>query len=325
MEKTATVPAASEGRSSRRAAWSRRASLVRQNRWIYWMMLPGLLFFLVFRYIPMYGIVIAFKEINPFGGPKEIFWGGQWVGLQYLRQLFSGHYFLPVLRNTVSISLKNLVFGFPSPILFALLLNEARAVAFKRTVQTISYMPHFLSWIVIYSFVNAFLNPTNGLVNLILKRAGRETVNFLSEPSLFQGIIVGTTVWHSVGWGAILYLAAMASIDPNLYEAARIDGASRIQEIRHITLPGIAGVILIVFILRIGNILDVGFEQILAFYSPPVYATGDIIDTYVYREGLINLNYSYAAAAGVFKSVTALILVGLANLLAKRWGHTGIW
>jgi len=325
MSTAPAIPATAQRRAERGAKRRRRLALLRQHRWIYFLMLPALLFFVLFRYAPMYGVIIAFKDFNPFGGPQEIFFGGTFAGFKYFQRLFSGYYFLPVLRNTISISLQQLVLGFPAPIILALLLNEVRVQGFKRTVQTISYLPHFLSWVVVYSLTYALLSPTNGLVNLLIKSGGGQPIHFLAEPGMFQAIIVATTIWHATGWGSILYLAAMSNIDPNLYEAARIDGASKLQEVWNITIPGILPVIIIIFILRMGRILDVGFDHILAFYSPAVYSTGDIIDTYVYREGLINFNYSYAAAAGMFKSVIALALVVGANRLSKRWGEAGLW
>lgn len=296
----------------------------RKYKLYYFLALPGLCYFIVFHYIPMFGILIAFKDIAPFNSVQEIL-QADWVGFKYFLQFFDSYYFWNVLSNTVVISFYKLLFGFPAPILFALLLNEIRHIGFKRIVQTISYLPHFLSMVIVSGLVMQLLSPEYGLVNWVIVQFGGESVSFLSSPQYFRTILVITDIWQSVGWGSILYLAAMAGVDPHLYEAATIDGASRWRQMWHITLPGISFVIAILLILSVGRFMDAGFEQIFLLYSAPVYRVADIIDTYVYRQGLLSMQYSFATAIGVFKNVIGMMLIFLANYLAKRLNQQGLW
>lgn len=302
----------------------RRLSVLWQYRFYYVLILPGILYFLVFDYVPMFGVMIAFKEITPFQSVGEIF-AADWIGLANFRRFLDSIYFWNVMRNTLFISLFKLLFGFPASILLALLLNELRYAAYKKIVQTISYLPHFISNVVVAGLVMMILATDGGMVNSLIAFFGGEPVYFLGEPGYFRSILVGAHVWQSVGWGSILYLAAMSGIDPGLYEAARIDGAGRYRQAWHITLPGIRPVIVILLILQIGNLLNAGFEQILLLYSPAVYSVADIIDTYVYREGLTQMNYSFASAVGLFKNIIAMVLILSANVIAKRFNQTGIW
>ena len=302
-----------------------RLKLIAKYRSIYLLMLPGLVFYLVYRYVPIYGIVIAFKKVSPFSGASDIFFGGEWVGLDHFRRFVSSYYFWNVLRNTLLLSLYRLLFAVPLTLILALLLNEARNTTFKRIVQTISYLPHFISTVVVASLVYAVLSVDRGFLNVVIRAFGGEPRFFLAEPGLFRGIVVATSMWQGVGWGSIIYLAAIASIDQQLYDAATIDGAGKLRQVSAITLPSITSIIVILLILRIGHILDGGFELVLNLYSPAVYETGDIIDTFVYREGFLNVQYSYAAAVGVFKSVIALVLVVATDRIAKRLGQPGIW
>jgi putative aldouronate transport system permease protein len=297
---------------------------LRAHMFLYFLALPGILYFLVFHYLPMFGIVIAFKDISPYNAVNDIFYG-EWVGLRQFRRFFNSYYFWNILGNTLIISGMKLLWGFPAPIILALLINEVRHTTFKRTVQTISYMPHFLSMVVVASLVTSLLSTSSGPINGLIKELGGQPINFLTQPEYFRSILVGTHVWQTVGWGTILYLAAMANIPPELYEAAAIDGANRWQQARYITLPGITFVIILLLIFAIGGLLNAGFEQILLLYSPSVYSVADIIDTYVYREGLIGQQYSYTAAVALFKSVVALLLLLSANRLAKKLGQPGIW
>ncbi|MCB0189318.1 MAG: sugar ABC transporter permease, partial [Caldilineaceae bacterium] len=238
---------------------------------------------------------------------------------------FNSYFFWDIMENTIMISLWKTLWGFPAPILLALLINEVRHTFFKRTVQTISYLPHFLSMVIVAGLVYVVLGVQGGLVNHVVRLFGGEPQNFLGNPQYFRTILVTTTVWQTVGWGSILYLAAMANLNPELYEAAMIDGANKLQQAWAITLPGISYVIVILLIFRIGDLLDAGFEQILLLYSPSVYEVADIIDTYVYRAGLLSLKYSFGTAVGLFKSLLSLILLLVANKVAHRLGHTGIW
>jgi putative aldouronate transport system permease protein len=297
---------------------------LRLNYFYYLLMLPGLIYFFIFHYVPMFGIIIAFKDISPFSGLEGIL-TQPFVGFVHFENFFKSYYFTNVMSNTLIISGLKLIFGFPAPIILALLINEVRIKWFKRTVQTISYMPHFLSMVIVAGLVMAMLTTEGGLVNAIIKALGGEPHAFLGDPRYFRWVLVGTSLWQGVGWGSILYLAAMANIDPQLYEAAMIDGANKWQQIWAVTIPGITYVIVILFIFAVGGLLNAGFEQILLLYSPSVYSVADIIDTYVYRAGLLSLQYSYATAVGLFKSILALILLLSTNWLARRLGHSGLW
>lgn len=303
---------------------TRLRAIVRKHGFLYLLAVPGILYFLVFEYIPMFGIVIAFKDISPYNAVNDIF-TGDWVGLQHLRRFFQSYYFWNILGNTLIISGLKLLFGFPAPIILALLLNEVRNNRFKRIVQTISYMPHFLSIVVVTSLITNLLSPSSGPINGLIQEFGGQPVSFLTNPSHFRSILVVADVWQHVGWGTILYLAAIANVPQEFYESAVIDGANRWQQARFITVPSISFVIVILLIFSIGSLLNAGFEQILLLYSPSVYSVADIIDTHVYREGLINLQYSYAAAVGLFKSILALLLLLAANKLAHKFGQPGIW
>lgn len=298
--------------------------LFRRNLFYYLLFLPVAAYFVIFKYVPMIGVIIAFKNVKPYMSMAEIF-TAPLVGFRHFVQFFQSYFFWDVMENTVMISLYKTFWAFPAPILLALLINEVRHTLFKRVTQTISYLPHFFSMVIVAGLVYVVFGVEGGLINHIITLTGGDPRHFLGDPRWFRTILVGTTVWQTVGWGSILYLAAMAGLNPETYEAAMIDGASKLQQVRHITLPGISHVIVILFIFRIGDLLDAGFEQILLLYSPSVYQVADIIDTYVYRIGLQDLRYSFAAAVGLFKSVLALFLLLGANKLAHRMGHTGIW
>jgi len=293
-------------------------------RFYYWLALPGLIYFLVFQYGPMAGILMAFKDFSPLEGYRGII-TGDWVGLANFERFCNSYYFWNIMGNTLAISGLKILYGFPAPIILALLLNEVRSLHFKKTVQTISYMPHFLSMVVVMGILRKLFSADTGYVNYFIKLMGGEEITFLADERYFRGILVGSTVWQTVGWGSIIYLAAITGIDPALYEAATIDGANRLQQVFHVTIPSIANVVVIMLILRMGQILNAGFEQIFLLYSPAVYSVADIIDTYVYREGLISMNYEYATAVGLFKSVVAVILVLGTNIIARRLGQEGIW
>ncbi|MBO9606081.1 MAG: sugar ABC transporter permease [Paenibacillaceae bacterium] len=269
----------------------------------------------------MFGIVIAFKNYSVYRGV----WNSEWVGLKYFRLFFASPDFWPLLRNTFLLGLYKLVFGFPAPIVFALLLNEVRRRTFKRFIQTVSYLPHFISNVVVAGMVLLFLSPTNGIVNEIIHSLGFEPVNFMNRPELFRSIYVASDIWQHLGWEAIIYLAALASIDPQLYEAAEMDGAGRWRKMWHVTLPGIAPAIFILGILNIGHVLEIGFEKVYLLYSPATYPTADIIQTYVYRLGITSASYSYASAIGIFLSVISFVFIVAANQLARKTGQTSLW
>ncbi|WP_018467745.1 ABC transporter permease [Calidithermus timidus] len=285
------------------------------------MLLPGLLYFLIFRYWPLWNAQIAFRDFQPTLGV----WGSPWVGLQHFLEFFNSYYFGQLLTNTLVISLAKIVLGIPPAILLAIALHETSRRFLARVVQTISYLPHFLSWVIVYGILLAMLSPSEGLVNSGLRALGLEPVPFLTSTTTFQPVVVLSEVWKETGWSAILFLAALLSINPTLYEAAAIDGASRWQQVRHISLPGIMDVLVLVLLLKIGSILDAGFHQIFVLYSLPVYSVGDIIDTWVYRQGIQNFQFSLATAVGLFKGIIGLVLIVVANRLARRFVGTGLY
>ncbi|MBO9608634.1 MAG: sugar ABC transporter permease [Paenibacillaceae bacterium] len=315
--KAATAAAAPAVRTGRRRS---RHWLVRY--WdLYLMMLPALLFLVVFKYAPMYGVVIAFKDYNLIQGV----FGSRWVGMQYFRELFAFDEFPQVIRNTLAISLMKLIVGFPAPILLALLLNELRLNKFKRSVQTVTYLPHFISWVVIGGIAVDVLSPSSGIVNKAIQAFGFEPIFFLSSERLFRWILVFSDTWKEVGWGAIIYLAALLGINDELFQAATVDGAGRTRQIWHISLPSIRSTIIVLLLLRIGHLLDAGFEQVLVMYNTTVYDVADIIDTYVFRVGLGTMQFGLTTAAGLFKSVIGCVLLVLANTLARRMGEDGVY
>ena len=277
------------------------------------LLLPALIIFILFRYIPMAGIVIAFKKYTIVGG----LFGSPWVGFTYFERLFDSEKFYQVLWNSIRISFLKIAIGFPGPIIFALLLNEVRQVAWKKSFQTISYLPHFVSWVVVGGIVRDVLS-VHGVVNGMMGFVGAEPRLFLQEMHSFLPIVITSMIWKNIGWGSIIYLAAITGIDPDLYEAAEIDGAGRVQRMWHITLPSITHVIIILFLLRIGNILEAGFDQIFNLYNPLVYDVADIIDTYVYREGISGFQYSLTAAASLFQNLVGLMLLLVVNVVTRR-------
>lgn len=293
-------------------------------RFYYLMALPGLIYLLVFKYAPMFGLVIAFKDYDPYSGVAGIF-SAEWVGLANFKKFFDSYYFERIMSNTLIISFMKLLFGFPAPIIFALILNEVRGERFKKVVQTISYIPHFISWVIVAALLQSLLTTDNGLVNVILNSFGMRSISFLSSPKYFRAILIISDIWKSIGFGSIVYLAAIAGVDQSQYEAAAIDGAGRFKRIWYITLPSIASVVVIMLIFRVGGLLDAGFEQIFLTYSPSVYKVADIIDTFVYRVGLVEHDYSYSVAVSFFKSVVAALLLLTTNFVSRRISGEGIW
>lgn len=304
----------------------RRPSLLKRiiRQWdLQLMVVPALLFIIVFSYIPMYGVLMAFQDYNLFKG----FTASPWVGVKHFEMFFNAPEFWTVMRNTIVISLLKLLIGFPAPILLALMLNEVRSRVFKRTVQTISYLPHFLSWVIVSGFVMSMLSTENGSINMLLQKLSLidHPISFLSLPEYFWSILVTTGVWKEIGFSSIVYLAAIAGIDPHMHEAAAMDGASRLRQMFSVTLPSILPVIIVFLILAIGNLLSAGFEDILLLGSNPVLRdVGDVIDTYVYRIGIQNNRYSYATAAGLFKSLIGVFLLVGANYAARKSGNS-LW
>lgn len=287
------------------------------------MVIPALLLILIFSYVPMYGVLMAFQDYNLFGGMAE----SPWVGLKHFEMFFESPEFSNVMRNTIVISLLKFFIGFPAPILLALMLNEIRHMGFKRIVQTVSYLPHFLSWVIVAGFAMSLLSTDNGSINMLLEKLNLidEPVSFLSIPEYFWGILVTTGVWKEIGFSSIVYLAAVAGIDPHMYEAADMDGASKLRQIFTITLPSIMPVVTIFMILAIGNLLTAGFEDILLLgVNPVLREVSDVIDTYVYRVGIQNSRFSYATAVGLFKAVISVGLLTIANFVARKSGNS-LW
>ena len=287
------------------------------------MFVPVIVYFVIFKYIPMGGIVIAFKNYKISQG----IFGSAWVGLDNFTKAFNTPTFARSVRNTLTISGLKLLFGFPAPIILALMLNEVTHARFKKSVQTISYLPHFLSWVVLAGMFQQLLSPNNGAVNAILRDVFgvKESIYFLGNNKYFRGTLIVTDIWKNVGWSSILYLATIAGIDPTLYEAATVDGATRWQCTRYITIPSLVSTIVIMLILSVGSIMDAGFDQVFNLYNSAVYQTGDIIDTYVYRYGLGDMKYSLATAVGLFKNVIAFVLVVGTNLITRKISGEGIW
>ncbi|MDQ8739024.1 ABC transporter permease subunit [Paenibacillus sp. LHD-38] len=287
------------------------------------MVWPGLLFLLLFAYVPMYGLLIAFKEYDIFLGIYE----SPWVGLEHFKEFFIDTNFFKVLRNTIAINLLGLIIGFPIPILFALMLNEITNMWFKKWVQTISYLPHFISVVVFGALIMNVLSPTNGIVNEVLVSVGilDEPLNFMGEPNYFWGIYIVGEILKGMGWGAILYFSAIAGVDQDMYEAATIDGATRFQKMRHITVPSIMGTIVIMFIFAVAALLNTGAEQVLVLQNALNLETSETIDTYVYKLGLRNMRYSYSTAVGLAKSIVAVLLLLGANYLSKKVTNKGLF
>jgi putative aldouronate transport system permease protein len=290
---------------------------------LYLLLLPVILYFAIFHYVPIYGITLAFKDFKFSNGIL----GSPWVGFANFQKLFSSVFFYRVLTNTLVISIYRLIFGFPAPIILAILLNEMTSLKFKRIVQTVSYLPHFISWVILAGIVTELLSPSRGVINYILSFFGREPIYFLASAEYFRPILIISGIWQSVGWGSIIYLAAIAGIDEEQKEAAYIDGANRFQIIRYIIIPSIIPVISIVLILNLGSILNAGFDQVFNLYNAMVMETGDIIDTYVYRVGLVNMQYSFSTAVGLFKNLIGFFLVISANMVIRRFdeGKNAIW
>jgi putative aldouronate transport system permease protein len=313
----------------RRAAYRTKVGFIsyfRKNYSLYLMSIPGLLFLIIYKFLPLYGLTLAFKDFNLFNGDTllDSIIQSPWVGLQHFEKIFREQQFMQVIWNTLIISLYKLVVLFPVPIVIAVLLNEVRLRTFKRWIQTIVYMPHFLSWVIVFGLFYSLLG-SYGIFNQILGFVGLEKLGFFTDPKLFRALLVFTEGWKESGWNTILFLAAMTSIDPQLYEAAVVDGANRFKRILHITLPGIVPIIILVFILRLGHILNAGFEQVLIMYNPSVYEVADIIQTYVYRIGLGKLDFSMSTALGLFESVVAFILIFSSNMASRRFLGKGIW
>lgn len=293
---------------------------IRKDWDLYLMLLLPLGFLILFKYVPMGGLIMAFQDFDIFEG----FFASPFVGFENFERLFSTPEFFNVLCNTLLISLYKILFFFPIPILMALMLNEVGCRVYKRTVQTIVYLPHFLSWVIVSGLLFDLLS-SRGTLNRLIEMMGGTRINFLMEPSLFRSIVVSSAIWKEVGYSSIVFLAAISSIDPSLYEAAVVDGASKLKQAIYITLPGIAPMIVVMLLLRVGTIMDANSEQIMAIYNPTVYQTGDVLGTYIYRTGLSNMEYSFASAAGLFNSVISFTLVVVCNWISRRIAGRSLW
>lgn len=292
----------------------------KRNKYIYVMLLPVIAYFAIFQYGPIYGVQIAFKDFNIGDG----IWGSPWVGFDHFVEFFKSYYFWRLIRNTLLLSLYELVFAFPAPILLALLLNEIRNMKFKRITQTITYLPHFISLVVVVGILVDFLAP-HGLINQLLGLFGINSINFMQEAGWFRTIYMSSEVWQTIGWGSIIYLAAITNVNPQLYEASTIDGAGRFRQIIHVTIPGILPTIIILFILQLGSLMTVGYQKIILMYNPLTYQTADVISTYVYRKGILDASYSYSAAIGLFDAAINFGILILANQLSRKVSETSLW
>lgn len=288
---------------------------------LYLLFIPCFVYLIIFNYIPMAGSMLAFKDYSMVKG----IWGSEFVGMENFMKLFSDSDFWKVTINTLKISALNLIFGFPAPIILALMLNEVKSVGFKKTIQTIVFLPHFISWVVLSGIIITLLRVDGGIVNEIIKGLGGEPIHFLSDNRFFVPTLIVANIWKGAGWGTIIYLAALSGMDVQLYEAAKIDGANRWQEMIYITLPGLSVAVSINLIMQLSHVLSAGFDQIFNLYSPLVYDTADIIDTYVYRNGMINGKYEMSTALGIFKSVVSFVLIVSSNSIIKKMGGEGIW
>lgn len=293
---------------------------IARNRVIYLLALPVIAYYVIFSYIPMTGIVMAFQNYQPI---KGVF-GSAWVGFKHFSDFFGSYYFVRLFRNTFLLSLFDILWNFPMPILFALLLNEVGNRRFKKTIQTISYLPHFISLVVICGLIAEFTN-SSGVITQFVSALGGPSGNLLGKKELFRSIYVGSNMWQSMGYSSIIYLAALSGIDQELYEAARIDGAGRWRQTWHITLPGISATIIILLILRLGNMLNVGFEKVLLLYSPATYETSDVISTFAFRKGILDMNFSFSTAVGMFNSVVNTLMLLLANLLSRKFSDSSLF
>ncbi|MFC6232627.1 ABC transporter permease [Paenibacillus allorhizosphaerae] len=294
---------------------------IRRNWELYALFAPVLAYFIVFEYVPMYGVQIAFKD---FIATKGI-WGSPWVGFKHFERFFDSFYFWRLIRNTLGIGLYQLVVGFPIPILLALMIHEVRSSKFRRFIQTITYAPHFLSTVVVVGMIMMFLSPQGGMVNLLVKAFGGEPIAFMTEPSWFKTVFVLSGVWQQMGWSSIIYLAALAGVDPQLHEAARVDGAGRLKRIWHINLPHLMPTIVVLLILNVGSILGVGFEKVFLMQNNLNMETSDVISTNVYRSGILGAQYSFSAAVGLFNSVVNFIMLITVNRIARKLSETSLW
>lgn len=315
---TLSSKAKAPDKKSKNLVWQR----IKRNKEIYLLILPVIIYYILFHYKPMYGLIISFQDYRPRKGIS----GSEWVGFENFLTFFNSIYFGRLIRNTLRISLSTLIFGFPAPIILALLINELKNVRFSRFVQTVTYMPHFISLVVICAMIREFVKSNGFITQLLVVLFGYEGKDLLSKASAFVPIYVISNIWQGIGWGSIVYLAALTAIDPQLYEAAEVDGANtRWKKTIHITLPCLLPTIIIMFIMRMGQVMSVGYEKIILLYNEGIYETADVISSYVYRMGLVNRQYSFSAAVGLFNSVINFALVVIANKISRSVSETSLW
>jgi putative aldouronate transport system permease protein len=295
--------------------------LIKKNLDLYLFLIPGILFIIVFRYMPMYGLTTSFQEYNIFSGILE----SPWVGFKNFNMLFTSRNFYSVLRNTLFISFGKILFTFPLSIFIAILINEIGRTFLKKTYQTVLYLPHFLSWVIVSGLVTAACSPSTGIINQVIVGLGGQPISFLMDNQWFRTVVIASEAWKEVGYSAIVFIAALTGINPEQYEAAKVDGAGKLRQIIHITLPGMLSIILLMFILNLGNVLNANTEEILLMYNPTVYKSGDVLGTFIYRTGVSQMNYSYATAIGLFESLVGLLLVLTGNFTSKRTTGRSIW
>ncbi len=296
-------------------------STLNKEKALWLLVLPGIIWYLIFAYAPMFGLVIAFQDFSPFKG----FTGSSWVGFAWFQQFFNSQFFGRLIRNTLLLNIYNILFSFPVPIILALLLNEIQHSWYKKTVQTISYLPHFVSTVVVVGMLANFLSPVGGIVNLMIEKLGGESINFMIKPEWFRPLYIISGIWQEVGWGSIIYLAALSGIDTQLYEASIVDGANKWKQLWHISIPGILPTIIIMLIMNLGHILSIGYEKIILMYNSSTYETADVINTYVYRRGILSGEYSFGTAVGLFQSVISFVFVIAANRISKRVTEVSLW
>lgn len=312
------APASMPASAARRRYSPRR---IRKGLILLTFLLPGLIYYIVFHYAPMYGIIIAFKDYNPFVGLAD----SPWVGFKHFISFFDSLYFGRLLKNTFLLSFLNIIFSFPMPIIFALLLYEVQGKRFRSAVQSISYFPYFISTVVLCGLIKSYLSPSTGLINAIISTLGGTPIDFLHDPGWFRPVYIISGIWQGMGWNSIIYYATLTSVDTSLYEAAEIDGASRIQRVWYISIPSLVPTIVTLLIMNLGNMMNIGFEKVLLLYNSSTYEVADIISTYVYRAGLIDLQYSFAAAVGFFNSLIGIVLIIIFNGVAKKIAGTALW
>ncbi|MEN6314148.1 MAG: ABC transporter permease subunit [Clostridiaceae bacterium] len=300
---------------------TRTMGQLKHNKILWLMILPGIVWYVIFLYLPVYGIVIAFENYSPFRGLLA----GPWVGFKWFIDYCQSIYFFRTLKNTLLLNIFYIIFAFPAPIILALMLNEIKSAKFKKISQTISYMPHFISTVVVVGIFVNFMSPSTGIVNTLLMKIGLKAIPFMTDPAWFRPMYILSGIWQGIGWGSIIYLAALSSIDPGLYEAATVDGASKLRQMWHISLTGIKETIVIMLLLQLGHLFSVGYEKIILMYNPLNYETSDVISSYVYRRGLADGSYSYATAVGLFQAVLSYILLLFVNRLSKRINEVSLW